>query len=521
MAAFSRCSLTALVLLGWAVPLRAQLPPVTVPKGQARFDIGGQFSWWDQAFVAGVKRAVITDFLRDPIDSPFLPGLGESESLLRAVTGAQPLSFTPGRTTGSVAFNIGSAEVGAAIGVTSRITLFGTVPIRRVRVQTQLLIDSTNATAGFNPADPLFGDAQGASTTNAFLTELTTALSNLNAAIASGQYNQDPTLRAEAQATLARGTALRTGLENLLLGAAFLPLAGSPGGIALTSSIDSLRLRLKALDADTNTVELGGAPALPTQGLAPGALEDYLIRSPLIQAQPFEPEVFTAIGDVEVGAAFAVLNEAPPTSGISVRSVVRGSVTLPTAQLPDPNSLFALGTGQRVTAITADLVTDIMTNRFGARLSAGLTLPQTTELQRRIAPSDQPIPLVSTLATVERQPGKVFEASFQPYGRIARGFSFVGGITYWSKQADRYTWAAGQPEDPELDPAVLAQGTRSNATVISAGFSFAHSGVRGDGRVGLPLDGFVRAQMVVGSTEGRVPSNRSVVFGLRVYAKIF
>lgn len=521
MAAPSRGLLGSLVLLGLAVQLHGQLPPVTVPRGQARFDIGGRFSWWDRAFVAGIKREAIADFLRDPVDATFLPGLGESESLLRAVTGAQPLSFTPGRTTGSVAFNIGSAELGAAVGITSRITLFGTVPIRRVRVQEQLLIDSTNATAGFNPADPLFGTSGGASTTNAFLSELGTALSNLNAAILAGQYNQDPARLAEAQATLTRGTALRTGLQNLLLGAPFLPLLGSPGGVALTGSIDSLRLRLKALDPDTTTIELARSPALPTAGLAPGALEDYLTRSAITQSQPFEPEILTAIGDVEVGAAFALLNGAPPSSGISVRSVVRGTVTLPTAQLPDPNSLFALGTGERVTAITADLVTDVMTNRFGARLSAGLTVPQTAELERRIAAPDQPFPPVATLAAVERQPGKVFEVSLQPYWSITRGFSFVGGITYWNKQADRYTWAAGQTPVPELDPTVLAQGTKRNATLIAAGFSFAHTGVRRDGRVGLPLDGFVRGQMMVGSTQGRVPANRSVVFGLRVYAKVF
>jgi len=521
MAWFHPRALILLFPLGLAVQLHAQLPPITVPGYEYVVDIGGRFSWWDQAFVAGVKREAIAEFIRNPIDASFLPGLGESESLLRAVTGRQPLSFTPGRTTGSLAFNVGTLELGAAIGITSRITLFGTVPIRRVRVQEQLLVDSTGATAGFNPADPLFGDAQGASTTNAFLSELATALSNLNAAILAGQYNQDPVRLAEAQATLTRGTALRTGLQNLLLGAPFLPMADSPGGIALTQSIDSIRTRLKALDPDTSTVELAGSPALPIQGLGPNALEDYVTRSPLILAQPFEPEIFTAIGDLQVGAAFAVLTGAPPSSGVSIRSVVRGTVTLPTARLPDPNSLFSLGTGDRVTAITADLVTDIMTKRFGARLSAGLTLPQTTELERRIAPPDQPLAPLSTLGLVERQPGKVFEASFLPYGRIARGFSFVGGITYWSKQADRYAWAAGQPEVPELDPAVLAQGTRTNATALSAGFSFAHSGIRRDGRVGLPLDAVVRGQMVIGSNRGRVIADRSVVFGLRVYAKIF
>ena len=72
-----------------------------------------------------------------------------------------------------------------------------------------------------------------------------------------------------------------------------------------------------------------------------------------------------------------------------------------------------------------------------------------------------------------------------------------------------------------LDPTVLAQGSKSNATLVSAGFSFTHSGVRRDGRVGLPLDAMIRGQMVIGSNQGRVNADRSVVFGLRVYAKIF
>jgi hypothetical protein len=502
--------------------MHAQLPPITAPGGQARFEIGGRFSYWDQAFVAGQKRAAIAEFIRNPVDGTWLPGLSQSEAALRAATGVEGLNLSPGRTTGSLAVNLGALELGAALGITSRITLFGTIPIVRVRVQEQLLIDSTGATAGFNPADARFGTSAGAAATHSFLSYLTSVLTTLNGAIQAGRYDADPGLRAEAQATLARGTSLRAGLETLLLESPFLPIAGSAGARAVTQSIDSLRLRLAALDPDGSGNEpLPGAPALPSAGLAPGALEDYATRSGLIQASSFEPEIYTALGDVEVGAAFALLNSRPPARGFAVRSVLAGTLRLPTARLADPNGLFAVGTGARHFGIRGEWITDVMGSRYGARFQGGLMVQQSAELPRRVTSPEQPLAPASTLAFVERRPGSTLELSFQPYFRIARSFSVVAGIHHWQKQADRYTYAPGQEPIPGVDPGILAQDSKENGTLLSAGFSFSHAGMGQDGEAGLPLDAVVAGQMVVGSSEGRVAAQRSIVFRMRVYGKVF
>lgn len=510
------------LLIGLAAPLKAQLPPITAPAGQARFELGGRFSYWDQVFTASVKREAMADFIRNPVDASWLPGLAPSQSALRAVTGVQSLTLSPGRTTGSLAVNLGVAEIGAAVGVTSRITLFGTVPIVRVRVLEQLRMDSTGATAGFNPADPLFGTPAGAAATNTFLNDLAAALSSLSTAIQGGRYDGDPARLAEARATLARGTAMRTGLQSLLLGSPFLPIAGSAGARALQQSLDSLRLRLTALDpAGTGTPPLTGNPALPATGLPPGGLEDYATRSGSLGYKPFKPEIYTALGDVELGAAFALLAGRPPARGIAMRSVLRATLRLPTGRLPDPNGLFEAGTGQGHLAVRGDLVTDVMGSRFGARLSAGLRVQQEAELQRRVTSPDVPLAPAATLAYVARKPGTQVEVAFQPYLRVARDFSFVAGVRTWRKQADRYRYAAGQDPIPGVDAGVLGQDSRQSGTLVSAGFSFASSGLRRDGSVGLPMEGSITGQAVIGSGEGRVAAERSVVFGLRVYAKVF
>lgn len=510
------------LLIGLAAPLHAQLPPITAPAGQARFEIGGRFSYWDQVFTAGLRRDAIADFLRNPVDGAWLPGLSQSESALRAVTGVENLTLSPGRTTGSLAVNLGVAEIGAAVGVTSRITLFGTVPIVRVRVLEQLRIDSAGATAGFNPADPVFGTPGGAAATNTFLNDLAAALASLSSAIQGGRYDGDPARLAEAQATLARGTTLRSGLQSLLLGSPFLPIAGSAGARALQQSLDSLRLRLTALDpSGTGTPLLTGNPALPAAGLPPGGLEDYATRSGQLGYKPFEPEIYTALGDVELGAAFALLAGRPPARGIAVRSVLRGTLRLPTGRLPDPNGLFEVGTGQRHMAVRGDLITDVMGSRFGARLSAGLTVQPEADVQRRVTSPETPLAPAATLAYVTRKPGSRIELAFQPYLRMARDFSFVAGIGYWRKPADRYRYAAGQDPVPGVDPGILGQDSRENGTLVSAGFSLASSGLRRDRSAGVPMDATLTGQAVIGSGEGRVAAERSVVFGMRIYAKLF
>jgi hypothetical protein len=68
---------------------------------------------------------------------------------------------------------------------------------------------------------------------------------------------------------------------------------------------------------------------------------------------------------------------------------------------------------------------------------------------------------------------------------------------------------------------VLAIGSKQNATALYAGLTFSHDGARRDGTRGLPMDAWLRWEMIASSSAGRVPATQSVSLMLRFYRKGF
>ena len=126
-----RLSTVALLSGLLAAPLSAQLAPITVPKGLLRLDFGGRFDNWDRRYNDGVKQDVASDFIFPSFDGRFLTPLDSAQAALRRVTGVQNLGLSLGKTTASMLVNVGTANIGAAYGLTSRLTVFGNVPIVR------------------------------------------------------------------------------------------------------------------------------------------------------------------------------------------------------------------------------------------------------------------------------------------------------------------------------------------------------------------------------------------------------
>jgi hypothetical protein len=501
-----------------AAPLAAQLPPLTAPKGLFRLDLGGRFDNWDQTFFGGVKRDAAGDFIRDPATGSWLANLGQTEQRIREITGVQAIQLSLGKTSASELVNIGTESIGAAYGLTRRLTVFGTIPIVRVRVQEVFSLDSTNATATFNPADPIFGSGDGTAQ-NGFLSQLQAALATLDAKLQNGDYNGNPVTLALAQATLARGTALHTDLLEFFGSSTFIPLRGTQGAAAITGSIDSVRNRL----ADELSIPgFTATPVFPTSGLPHDALEGFATNPEgPIQAQPFEPPILRYIGDIEVGSAFLWLDHRPAKGGLLVRSALQGTVRLRTGKLDQPDALFDLPTGDRQPDVQGDLVTDFGMGGIGARVTARYVLQLSGRQTRRVTPPDQPIAPAATLAGVERDPGEIVEGALEPYLRLAPHFSIVGGIRHWRKGIDKYKYAPNQEPVAGTTPDVLAIGSKESGTVLSAALSFVHDGVRKDGTAGIPIDAVLRGELVVGSSEGRVPVKQSISLALRLYRKLF
>lgn len=508
-----------LFCLAAASPLAAQLAPITVPKGLLRLDFSGRFDNWDRRFLNGVRQEAGSDFTNDPFDGRSLPPLAAAEAQLRRVTGVQAIGLSLGKSSSAMLVNVGTASIGAAYGLTSRLTIFGNVPIVRVRIQNRFGLDSTTANAGFNPADPNFGNAAGAAQTLGFLVALQGTLAIISGRIADGTYDANPTQKALAQQIVGQGTPLHADLADLFGTVTFLPIAGSAAAGSLLAPIESLRASITALDAALSFTSL---PALPARGPGGQEFEDFG-TSPEgpFQARPFSPPLLQYIGDIEVGTAFTWLEARPKPGGFAIRSVLVGTVRLRTGQLDRPDNFFDLGTGDRQPDVQADLITDVARGRLGARLTARYVLQLSGRLNRRLAPPDQPFAPASTLAAVEWNPGEIVEGSFEPFLRIAPALALTAGVRHRSRKADTYTYVRNQVPIEGTTPDVLAIGSGQNATAFSAGLSYAHGGVGRDGKPGMPMDAALRWEKTTGSTTGRVPAAETLSVMLRFYRKVF
>ena len=506
-----------LILLAAAAPLAAQLAPITVPRGLLRLDFGGRFDNWDRRFFNGVKQDAAGDFIRDPLDATFLTDLAVDEAELRRITGVQAISLSLGKSTSSMLVNVGTASIGAAYGLGSRLTVFGSVPIVRVRVQNTFGLDSTGATAGFNPAHPLFGDATLANQTALFLAQLDAALGTLTARLAAGDYDANPAQRAIAQQTLVQGGTLLSNLEDLFLTATFLPLAGTSGAGAIVTPIEALRTSMASLSVPGFTA----SPAFPAKKIDGTTFEDYATRTTgSIEGNPFQPPILQYLGDIELGAAYAWL-ERRSMGGLAVRSVVQGTVRLRTGQLDLPDSFFDQSTGDRQSDVQADLVTDLIGGGFGARVTARYVYQLPGRLTRRISAPDQPIAPAANEATLERDPGEILQLGIEPYLRLGPTLALVAGVRRWTKGADTYTYTRNQTPIEGVSPDLLAIDSKENGAVLSAALSFSHDGRRKDGSTGFPMDASVRWERVIGSSLGRVPAKHTIAVQLRLYRKLF
>ena len=505
------------ILLAAAAPLAAQLAPITVPRGLLRLDFGGRFDNWDRRFFNGARQDAAGDFIRDPLDGGFLADLALDEAELRRITGVQAISLSLGKSTSSMLVNVGTGSIGAAYGLGSRLTIFGTVPIVRVRVQNTFTIDSSGATAGFNPVHPLFGNETLAGQTALFLGQLDAALGTLTTKLAAGDYDANPVQKALAQQTLAQGAALLTNLEDLLLTATFLPLAGTTGAGAITTPIESLRTSITSLSVPGFTA----LPAFPEARIDAAGFGDFVTHAEgPIAGNPFNPPILQTIGDVEIGAAYAWL-ERRPARGLAIRSVIQGMVRLRTGSLDLPESFFDLSTGDRQTDVQGDLVTDFVAGGFGARVRGRYVYQLPGRLTRRISPPDQPVAPAASTAELERDPGEILELGIEPYIRLGPTLALVAGVRRWSKGADSYRYVRSQTPIEGLSPDVLAIDSKENGATLSVGLSFAHDGHRKDGSTGLPMDASLRWERVIGSSLGRVPIKHSVALQLRLYRKLF
>jgi hypothetical protein len=299
-----------------------------------------------------------------------------------------------------------------------------------------------------------------------------------------------------------------------------LPTASSAPGAALLAAIQQLRADLAAAGISSFTAPLN----LPTARAGMDDFTAYLVDpAGPIAGQPLDDTpYFTLLGDIEVGAAIALVNRFPASRiGSGFRAVLDATVRLPTAELDRPDRFLDLGNGDRQLDVDVNLTTDVALGRFGLRMAGGYNLQLAGTQSRRVSAPDQPIAPAATLAQVRRDPGDVIRFSARPFLRLATYLSLYGAVDYWSRGTDQYGYLAGQTPIEGVDVNVLAAGSKADALLVSGGISYSHSGENKLGILKLPLDASLRYERIVRSGTGIIPDASTVRVDLRLYTRLW
>jgi len=515
-------AIATLLVAASAAPLAAQMPPVTVPKGHWRAELTGSFLVADHRYRSGTNEGLAYDFTRDAVGSSFFPALEPADSLIAKITGLTGANIGVGATSATWAVTTGTAGLGLAYGVFSKLSVSVYLPIVRQKVRSTFGLDPADANSGFNPADPTFGDAAGRSQTAQFFAQFGSAMASLAARIAAGEYDGDPGQKALAQQTLASGAVLRDDLFALILGGGtaspFLPTGTSAAGNSIRSQVTALQGTLEALGITTfNT-----AVALPAEALTEEQFNDFISNPAGPVAGSLETRVLSSLGDVEIGAAYSILDQlSAPGVKRGFRLAAQGLVRLPTSTLDNPSRFFDVGTGDRQPDVEGGLVGDGLFGWFGARAVAGYTLQLSGNANKRISRPDQPIAYASTLAQVTRTPGNIMTLGLAPFVRLAETFAVTGGVTWRKKGSDQVSRFGDQAEIPGAPVSLLALETDGSWTTGSLGLTMSTPVVTKNGKEKAPVDAGILWEGVLSSSGAlRVPATAGVRFWLRIYGRL-
>lgn len=494
-----RVALATLVLALGGSSLQAQMPSVGVPKGHLRIEVGGEFATVNKSLLGGERP--YADAWNTDIGEGFIPELAGTDARIRAITGNASYRLSAGRSSVAASTQVGRGVVSAALGITGRLTVFGTLPFVRTRAQTRLGIDTTNADAGLAPL---------ASANTGFFSQFDLALAKLADSIAAGKYaGAQLTL---ANQTLASGTAIRNAMFGLFGDTAtaspFIPTDSSATGTAMRGAISSLQSTLNGLSITGWSSQPTLAPHRLTEDeykgflSAPGDEVGSIFRGNQVLQRP---------GDAEVGLVYTVIDRP------DLRVAATGLVRLPTGLLDRSENFFDLGTGDGQTDLEGRVVTDIAHGRLGARLTFGYNRQLESTIQRRVFAPSQPLAYAYRAAEITRDPGDETTLGIEPFVRLAPGFAFSAGMIRWSHGADEVRYAGvAVPGVPASD---LAIGTKRSSTALQVGLTYSSlAGITGRG---TPIEARWAYSSVVSASGGRVDKTKTLVFGFRAYYKVW
>ena len=486
--------------------MSAQLAPVSVPGGTVRVELEGSLETFDRRFRNGQREGYGTDLSSPALGSDRIPILADADARIGRIIGNAGYRINVGTLTTDALADIGTGSAGLTLGLTDRITVFGRIPLVRARVQSTTELAATGD-GGLNP---------GEESQLPFFQNFDASLAILSSKLAAGDYDGDPATRALAVATLADGSALRADLFGLLAdpvtASPVVPTSASGTGAAVLARVTGLQ---NTLTSSLSVPDFTLAPALASEPLDEDGLRQVL-TAPLA-LRPGGSSV-TFRGDAEIGAAFTLIDtwDRGARRG-GVRTAVSGLLRLPTGLRDRSDTPLDIGTGDEQTDIQVDLVADVGSGAFGARLGGTYVRQLATDIQVRVAPPSQPFVGEDRLTVVRRDPGDIIAISVHPFFRLARTLALRAGVQHWSRRVDQVSYPSPGDVLAGVDPGVFAEGSAANATLLSLGITYSNPGRLGPGGTGLPVDASWSYERVLRAGNGLVPNTHRVRGQFRLY----
>lgn len=507
----------AAVLLTFAIaPLCAQLGLVTVPKKSLRIDIVGAFYPNDQLWVDGSKAA-----LGSFVNGATNPVITSLQASLASMLGQPVTGLSLGGITAIASRDHGVGEIGAAYGLTKRITLFGYIPIVYVRSRISMTFDASTARVGLNPFNTDLALGSPVAHTN-FFVPFQLALDTLRDRVQHGVYAGNPTQQALAQQTVTNGTSLYNALFAMLAdpvhASPVLPIATDPASVALLAKIAALQ---GTLNDDLGIPAFTATPALPSTTLSESQFT-ALLSSPggLDLTSPNDLPRY-GLGDMSAGIAFQLVQHGSPGVGSWQSIWLRATMRFPNATAPNPSILLDQGTGAKHKAFQLDGIVELGGRGIGLRAEATYLhhLPANA-LTRPASPLELLVP-PGFLAAVTTKSGDSIAVTARPFFAFAPHLALTGSVQYWRRAQSTTTYLTGQAPIAGVDPSLLDVGSAANAVVAGIGLSYFHDGHSLDGTTSLPVEASWSIERTISSSQGIFPVALTSRLALRIYRPLF
>ena len=498
------------LLLLTALPLRAQLGLITVPRGSFRVDISGGFFPNDQFWNRGARIP-----LGKVLDGARSPAIAALQSSLGALLGQAVSGLTLGGITAIASREHGVADIGFAYGLTPRITIFGNVPVTYTRSRITPTFDGTTSRVGINPANPKLGTSSGR--TILFFSQFTTALDTLRQRVQRSYYTG--TTANLAQQTLTDATTMRAALNALLLdpisASSVLPTASDPYTVQLLAKIAALEATLSGSLA--LPTPLTGGPDFPTATLSSADFNNLLEEPTALGLSSPNNLPGWGIGDMSAGLAIALVHHGAATGGASTSAWLRATAQFPNATAANPAILLDQGTGVRGKSFQLDGIFERSARVLGVRVEATFQHHLPTNLLTRPTTPDNVLVPPGFLAAVTTRLGDSSAVTARPWLAFAPHLALSAVFQYWRRGASSTTYLTGQAPIANVEPTALDVGSAATAFVVGVGFSYFHDGRSRRGAVSLPLEAGWSIERTVSSSDGIMPDNLTTRVYLRIY----